>query len=77
LRIMSSRQAGLLIVIVGVAAALLGALANPLGIGHSGFGWKQVVLLVVGIVMAVVGATVMLRAPSSDAAPGPQPGPEA
>ena len=67
---MSARQAGMLILVVGVAAALLGALANPLGIGHTGFGWKQVVLLVVGIVLAVVGAAVVLRAPSSGAAPG-------
>ena len=74
---MSSRQTGLLIVVVGVAAALLGALANPLGIGHSGFGWKQVVLLVVGIVVAGVGAAVLRRAPSSNAAPGSEPGPEA
>jgi len=65
----------LLIIVVGLAAALLGALANPLGIGHSGFGWKQVVLLVAGIVLAVVGAAVVLRAPSSDPAPGPDPGP--
>jgi len=65
----------LLIVVVGIVAALLGALANPLGIGHSGFGWKQVVLLVAGIVLAVVGAVVVLRAPSSEPAPGPDPGP--
>ena len=75
---MSARQTGLLIIVVGVAAALLGALANPLGIGHEGFGWKQVVLLVAGIVLAVVGAMVVLRAPSSGATPGtdPAPGPD-
>ena len=73
---MSSRQAGLLIVVVGVAAALLGALANPLGIGNEGFGWKQGVLLGVGIVVALVGAAVILRAPRSDAAPGPESGAE-
>jgi len=71
----SARQTGLLIIVVGVAAALLGALANPLGIGHSGFGWKQVVLLVAGIVLAVGGAMVVLRSPSSGAAPGPDPAP--
>jgi hypothetical protein len=60
----------MLILVVGVAAALLGALANPLGIGHTGFGWKQVVLLVVGIVLAAVGAAVIFRAPSSGAEPG-------
>lgn len=74
---MSSRQAGLLIVVVGIAAALLAALANPLGIGNEGFGWKQVVLLVVGIVVAVIGAVVMLRAPGSDTAPGSEPGSDA
>jgi hypothetical protein len=73
----SSRQAGLLIVVVGVAAALLGAFASPLGIGHSGFGWKQGVLLAVGIAVAVVGAAVVMRAPSADAAPGSEPGPDA
>jgi hypothetical protein len=67
----SARQAGLLIVVVGIAAALLGALANPLGIGRTGFGWKQGVLLVAGIVLAVVGAVVVLRAPNSGATSGP------
>jgi hypothetical protein len=69
---MSARQAGLLAVVVGVAAALVAVLANPLGIGHSGFGWHQVLLLVVGIVLALVGGFVALRAPSSDAGPGPE-----
>jgi hypothetical protein len=59
------------LVVVGVAAALLAALANPLGIGHSGFGWHQVLLLVIGILLAVVGAVVVFRAPSSGAAPAP------
>ena len=68
---MSARQTGLLLVIVGVAAALLAALANPLGIGRTGFGWHQALLLVVGIVVALVGAVVALRAPSSGASPGP------
>ena len=72
---MSARQTGLLIIVVGLAAALLAALANPLGIGHSGFGWHQVVLLVAGIVLAVVGAVVVLRAPSPDPGPGPDPTP--
>ena len=67
---MSAKQAGLLLVVVGVAAALLAALANPLGIGHGGFGWHQVLLLVVGIVLALVGVGMVLRAPTSGAAPG-------
>ena len=54
----------MLLIVVGVAAALLAALANPLGIGNPGFQWKQGLLLGVGIVVAV-------RAPDPGAAPGP------
>jgi hypothetical protein len=68
---MSARQVGLLIVVVGVAAALFGGLADSVNIGRAGFGWKQGVLLGVGIVLTVVGAVVALRAPSSDAPPAP------
>ena len=68
---MSARQIGVLILVVGVAAALLAAFSDPLNIGRSGWGWKQGVLLGVGIALAIVGAVVALRAPSSDAAPGP------
>lgn len=60
---MSRRRAGLLVVVVGLVAALLAVLANPLGIGHSGFGWKQVTLLVIGGVLIVVGAALTLPAP--------------
>ena len=70
---MTARQAGLLILVVGIAAALLAAFSDPLNIGRSGLGWKQSVLLGVGIVLAVVGAVVALRAPSADAAPAPTP----
>jgi hypothetical protein len=67
---MSARQVGLLIVVVGVAAALFGGLADSVNVGRAGFGWKQGVLLGVGIVVAVIGAVVALRAPSSGALPG-------
>ena len=67
---MSTRQVGLLIVAVGVAAALFGGLADSVNVGRAGFGWKQGVLLGVGIAVAVAGAVVALRAPSSGAAPG-------
>ncbi len=73
---MSARQIGLLIVVVGVAAALFGGLADSVNVGRAGFGWKQGVLLGVGIALAVIGAVVALRAPGSDAAPGPEPGPD-
>ena len=64
-------QTGWVLVIVGAAMALLAVLANPLGIGHSGFGWHQVLLLVVGVVVAIVGAVLAVRAPDSGASSGP------
>jgi hypothetical protein len=48
------RSVGL--VIVGVVLALLSVLADSIGVGaHPDFGWKQIVGMVVGIVMAGVG----------------------
>jgi hypothetical protein len=63
----------MLLVLVGVAAALLAALANPLGIGHQGFGWKQGVLLAVGILLIIGGGVLALRSPSSDGGAPPAP----
>jgi hypothetical protein len=62
---MSRRQIGIAVALVGVVAALIAALANPLGIGDPGWGWKQTVLLVVGIVLAICGGVIALRSPSS------------
>ena len=65
--IIAVRQAGLLLVVVGVVAVLLALLADPLGIGAGGFGWVQVLVLVVGLVLVVVGAVLPSRVPSSRA----------
>jgi hypothetical protein len=62
---MSRRQIGIAVALVGVVAALIAALANPLGIGDPGWGWKQTVLLVVGIVLVICGGVIALRSPSS------------
>ena len=56
-------------IVVGVAAALLAALANPLGIGDPGFHWRQGLLLGVGIVLAIAGAVIAWRASSSGTQP--------
>jgi hypothetical protein len=54
------RQVGTLIVLVGVVAALIAALADPLGIGgEDGFGWKQGVLLAIGIVLIIAGGAIV------------------
>jgi uncharacterized membrane protein len=56
-------QIGWMSIVLGVIAVVLAVLADPLGIGGSGsFGWKQVLLLVVGLTLVVVGALVARRA---------------
>jgi hypothetical protein len=57
------RLAGWLIVAVGAAVALIGVLADKIGLGGEGgdkFGGKQVAALVVGLVIAVVGLVIAL-----------------
>jgi threonine/homoserine efflux transporter RhtA len=64
-----TRQTGIVIIVVGIAAALLAALANPIGLGDPGFHWRQQTLLGVGIVVAIVGAVITWRASKSEAQP--------
>jgi MFS-type transporter involved in bile tolerance (Atg22 family) len=54
---MSRRQIGMVIALAGVVAVLIAVLANPLGIGQDtgAFGWKQGVLLAIGIVLIIAG----------------------
>jgi hypothetical protein len=56
----------LVIVLIGVVAALLGALANTLGIGHAGFGWKQGVLVAIGLFLIVGGGVMALRSDNGE-----------
>jgi len=63
---MFTRQTGIVLIVVGIAAALLAVLANPLGIGDPGFHWRQQLLLVVGIVVAIAGAVIAWRASRSE-----------
>ena len=78
---MLTRQTGIVLIVVGIAAALLAALANPLGIGDPGFHWRQQLLLGVGIVVAIAGAWIVWRASrsvdhaDSDAPEARDPGP--
>lgn len=62
------------VVLVGVVAALIAALADPLGIGgSSGFGWSQGVLLAVGILLIVAGGVMVLGSPSGGTGAPPAP----
>jgi predicted MFS family arabinose efflux permease len=70
---MSGRQIGIVVVLVGVVAALSAALADPLGIGGSDdFGWKQEVLLAVGILLIIAGGVVALYPRNGTRAAPPQ-----
>lgn len=53
---MAVRIRSIALVVVGVALALLSALADVIGVGSGiGFGWKQIVGTVVGIIVAAYG----------------------
>ena len=58
---MHRRTAGLVLIGAGIVLGLLSALANPLGIGAEGFGWKQIVGVIVGAAALLVGALVARR----------------
>jgi hypothetical protein len=56
----------MVVILVGLVAALIAALANPLGIGDPGFGWKQGVLLAIGILLIIIGGVMALSSPSPE-----------
>ncbi len=70
---MSRRSLGFVVTAVGVIVVAVAAFADPIGIGgaEDTFGWKQIVGVVVGAVVAVVGIILAVRggkpAPGGDA----------
>ena len=60
---MSRTLLGGLLVVIGAVALILSALADSIGVGSegTGFGWKQVVGVVVGAIVMAIGAIVFLR----------------
>ncbi len=58
---MKNKRVGLILVILGVLMVLGDVLAEPLHLASSGgFGWKQITLLVVGIIFLIVGLVLNL-----------------
>ena len=58
---------GIFLIVVGLAALLISALADPIGIGgNPGFGWKQVVGVIVGGILMIVGLTQVTKEDSAD-----------
>jgi len=58
------KSIGPIAIAIGVAIVLLSALADPIGIGaeESAFGWKQVVGVIVGALVAIAGIAISMRA---------------
>ena len=58
---MTNRTLGYIAATVGVVLVLLAVLADELGIGgQAGFGWKQAVVLAVGVIAAGAGAALAM-----------------
>lgn len=66
-KLTARRAFGLLLAALGLALVLVSALANTLDIGKGGFGWKQIVGVIVGVAVAVVGAALVLARRTSSA----------
>ena len=66
------RRLLLLIVVAGIAVAAVSGLANTLDIGSDTgtFGWKQIVGLIVGVLIALGGLAMLMRGPGG--APPPE-----
>ena len=59
---MDRTRLGWTLVVVGIVLTLVSAFAEPLGLGDdNGFGMQQVAGVVVGVVVAVVGAAIAWR----------------
>jgi hypothetical protein len=52
---MSNKAVGTVLLLAGVLLFIISVMADSLGIGVPGFGWKQLVGLVVGVVLAATG----------------------
>jgi hypothetical protein len=53
---MSERTRGLVLIVVGVLLALIGLAADVLGLGgHPGIGWKQILGMLIGVGVVVIG----------------------
>lgn len=52
---MNNKMIGLIVLILGVLIVALDFLIEPLHLGGGGFGWKQILLLAVGIICIGAG----------------------
>ena len=59
---MDSRPLGFVVALIGAAGIAISALADPLGIGQAeGFGWLQILGVILGIVVTLVGLAIAME----------------
>ena len=58
---MSRKTLGIIVAVVGVALLVISALADVIGIGGGGFGFRQIAGVVVGALGAVLGGFAAFR----------------
>jgi hypothetical protein len=56
-----TRNSGLLLGALGVIVIIFAFIAHSIGIGHSGFGIKHVIVLVIGIILLLAGGGIAMR----------------
>jgi len=62
---MSKKTIGFLLIILGVIVLVVSLAADTLGIGSgNGFGWKQILGTVVGVIVALGGVWLALNKPT-------------
>ena len=65
-----SREVGFVVLAVGLVIALASGLAEVVGVGGGTFGWKQMVGVAVGVVIAIAGLYIVGRSsPGASDAP--------
>ncbi len=62
---MSRKTLGIIVAVLGVALIVISALADVIGIGGGGFGFRQIAGVVVGAFAAGFGGLVAFRESSS------------
>ncbi len=62
---MGRKGLGILLAGLGLALAVVSALADAWDIGQSGFGWKQIAGVIVGVLAVLVGGFLVQREPGS------------
>jgi hypothetical protein len=58
-----------ILLVLGILLALVSLLADVLGIGVVGLGWKQITGFIVGLVVAIVGGVLRSRNAASSQSP--------